>query len=265
MSRVARTQSKENCVKYELGNAICPVCNKSFVRRNRNTQTCSKECGGIVVWEKRKDEKLPTFDLNCFYCNQPITVNLSRYSKSTTKTFFCSVKHANLYQGRNKDEYTCKTCGKTFRRSPCWKNYNEQKYCSNACTLASPELKRRLIEMNLMQQKLKTNKVEEAGYSLLDQMGLLYFRQYLIADKFCVDAFFYSASSVIQFDGDYWHGNPDKFPALDERQKRRVRLDKSQDAYMTKCGYKVLRIWETDIKKHPEQTKQRILAALSRR
>jgi very-short-patch-repair endonuclease len=119
--------------------------------------------------------------------------------------------------------------------------------------------------MNVLQQKLKTNKVEEAGYSLLDRMGLLYFNQYLIANKFCVDAFFYSESLIVQFDGDYWHGNPDKFPVLDERQKKRSRLDKSQDAYMDKCGYRVLRIWETDIKKHPEEVKARILAALSRR
>jgi len=45
------------------------------------------------------------------------------------------------------------------------------------------------------------------------------------------------------WDGEYWHKKP-----------RRKQLDKSQDAYMKKCGYKVIRIKEEQlIKKLKEQ------------
>ena len=42
---------------------------------------------------------------------------------------------------------------------------------------------------------------------------------------------------IIQWDGEYWHKKP-----------RRKQLDKSQDAYMKKCGYKVIRITDQQIK-----------------
>jgi len=53
---------------------------------------------------------------------------------------------------------------------------------------------------------------------------------------------------VIQFDGDYWHGNPRKYPVLTERQKKQVKRDRAQDAYLISCGYRVIRIWESDLK-----------------
>lgn len=40
-----------------------------------------------------------------------------------------------------------------------------------------------------------------------------------------------------EWDGEYWHTKP-----------KRVLLDKSQDAYLKKCGYKVLRITDREIK-----------------
>jgi very-short-patch-repair endonuclease len=69
---------------------------------------------------------------------------------------------------------------------------------------------------------------------------------------FCVDAFVPGKGVVIQFDGDYWHANPVLFPNPDARQRRRIPLDKSQDAYMRACGYKVLRLWEGDIRNQRE-------------
>ena len=57
---------------------------------------------------------------------------------------------------------------------------------------------------------------------------------------------------MVQFDGDYWHGNPASFPDPDQRQRKRMALDKSQDAYMSACGYRVVRFWASEITKQPE-------------
>jgi very-short-patch-repair endonuclease len=116
--------------------------------------------------------------------------------------------------------------------------------------------------MNLDQQKKSTpNKLEILGYSLLDETSLEYIPQHLIAKKFCVDALIPSLDTIIQFDGDYWHGNPAKYTALDHRQERRAKLDKSQDAYMAKCGYTVIRFWESDIKRNIDHVRQ-VLSSL---
>jgi very-short-patch-repair endonuclease len=67
-------------------------------------------------------------------------------------------------------------------------------------------------------------------------------------NKFCVDAYLTELNIVVQFDGDYWHGNKEKFKTLDKRQKRRSELDISQDLYMKKAGVKVVRVWESELK-----------------
>ncbi len=98
---------------------------------------------------------------------------------------------------------------------------------------------------------------------MLDSIGVSYDPQCMIGGKFCVDAFVPEAKLVIQFDGDYWHGNPERFPVPDARQRKRMKLDVSQDAYMAACGYRVLRLWESHIKQHPSAVADRILAALA--
>lgn len=117
--------------------------------------------------------------------------------------------------------------------------------------------------MRVDQQLLKPNKLELAGYSILNEMGVEYEPQSLVAGKFCVDAVIESQKIIIQFDGDYWHANPQKFPVPDERQKKRIALDKSQDAYLRKMGYIIIRIWEHEIKDTPALVKSTIVDILA--
>jgi very-short-patch-repair endonuclease len=56
---------------------------------------------------------------------------------------------------------------------------------------------------------------------------------------------------VVQFDGDYWHGNPAKYPNPTSRQKKCMALDRSQDAYLRACGYEVVRVWESELRTDP--------------
>ncbi|MBF6612175.1 MAG: DUF559 domain-containing protein [Chloroflexi bacterium] len=111
---------------------------------------------------------------------------------------------------------------------------------------------------------MQPNHVERQGYSLLNDLGVEYVRQHLVGNKFCVDAFVPCVKLVIQFDGDYWHGNPAFFPNPDARQRKRMIIDKSQDAYMATCGFTVCRIWASDLKIKPETIKAQLLDVLAR-
>jgi very-short-patch-repair endonuclease len=182
---------------------------------------------------------------------------------NAAKHYFCNLAHANEWQGRNKDAYTCIICGISFRWSPSRAKSNNVKYCSLACRDADPERTLLLRRMNAKQLEMHPNNLERTAYAMLDEIGIAYNPQYLIGDKFCVDAFVPSCNTVIQFDGDYWHGNPTKFVTLDHRQSRRVALDRSQDAYMKACGYHVLRIWESEIKRAPNHVKNLLRNALT--
>lgn len=119
-----------------------------------------------------------------------------------------------------------------------------------------------LIQMNVDQAVKKTNKLEMAGYAILDEIGVPYEPQKLMFGKFCVDAIYTDLRVVVQFDGDYWHGHPVNFPHPDARQTRRMSIDRSQDAYFAKAGYTVLRLWESDIKKDRSVAVSSVLAAI---
>jgi very-short-patch-repair endonuclease len=117
--------------------------------------------------------------------------------------------------------------------------------------------------MNVRQAALRPNGLERRGYAMLTLLGAKFEAQRLIGERFCVDAFVPEARTVVQFDGDYWHANPDLFPVPSKRQERRMRLDVSQDAYMRALGFRVVRLWESDLKKRPGQALVRLHSALS--
>lgn len=111
-------------------------------------------------------------------------------------------------------------------------------------------------------QQGKQTQLEMRGYSLLEEMQIPYAAQVLLFKKFCVDAFVDKGRGlVIQFDGDYWHGNPLKYNTLDARQEKRRKLDASQDKYLRKCGLSVVRVWEQEIYHNLEVVKTRLLKA----
>lgn len=211
---------------------ICKTCGDEFTPKHlhNNPKYCSRKCSG-------EGRKTGTNRL-CNVCGQEF------YAKSDS-TLCCSLDCANQWQGRNKVELICGVCQKTYKVSPSSRN---RKYCSIECRDKSEEAKAHLINMNVMQQqKLTPNRLEQAGYKVLSDLEIEYQSQVLIANKFCVDALVPAYNLIIQFDGDYWHGNPVRFPEPDKRQMRRIALDQSQDKYLTKCGYRVLRIWESDM------------------
>ena len=113
--------------------------------------------------------------------------------------------------------------------------------------------------MNRIQQIKSPNKLEIAGYAILDSINIEYKKQFIINDKFTVDAYIPVKKIVLQFDGDYWHGNPEKFTTLNKHQRKRRTLDIWQDAYMTKCGYRIIRWWEHEIHDNPQQCKKELL------
>lgn len=103
--------------------------------------------------------------------------------------------------------------------------------------------------MQAKQAQGHETRVETAGYALLAETGIMFDRQFPYANKFVVDAWIPRVRLVVQFDGDYWHGNPAWFTPddLDHRQKKRMRLDISQDAYIRRCGDRVLRMWGSSL------------------
>ena len=79
---------------------------------------------------------------------------------------------------------------------------------------------------------------------ILDFFGIKYEHQCVIKPKFIVDIKI--GNLVIEADGDWWHGHP-RFEPLRERQLKQQTRDIARDKYLLTCGYKVERVWESDL------------------
>lgn len=243
----------------------CKKCNGDIHKRkgeSRNAylkkQYCSRYCYESSLRPNRRNGETKL----CSTCKKEIYVRKSSLKEHN----FCSMSCHNECQGRNKTVHNCKTCGKKFKWSPSRIIAQNPTYCSVECRNKCETWKfNAVIKGNLIQQNRKTpSKLEVVGYSILDEIGVSYSKQVLIEEKFTVDAKVDSLPLVIQFDGDYWHGfreHGDDRP-LDHRQQKRANLDKSQDSYMKKCGYVVLRFWEHEIYKEKEKVIETIRNAI---
>ncbi len=99
----------------------------------------------------------------------------------------------------------------------------------------------------------KDTKIEVKIQDYLKILGVSFFtHQYVsqIKHSYQCDIWIPIMNLIIECDGDYWHANPDRFKDedLDEKQ----RLQKERDTIRTKelieQGFKILRLWEDEIK-----------------
>jgi|AntAceMinimDraft_17_1070374.scaffolds.fasta_scaffold70578_2 very-short-patch-repair endonuclease/endogenous inhibitor of DNA gyrase (YacG/DUF329 family) len=228
--------------QYKIRTIICKGCGKEITKRmSKGRKYCSIECYRKSKRPQRKTGKI----IKCAWCGKEVYKQNVFLSKS--KVLFCSINCANKYQGRNKLKFICKMCGKEFYWSKSRIKNKKPIYCSLKCRDKDPKRKEMLRNLNILQQNMKPNNLEKKGYKIIGDLGLKYKQQVLIGNKFLVDAFISKYNLIIQFDGDYWHGNPKKYKIFSDRQKRRRIIDKSQNAYFKKCGFNLLRIWESEI------------------
>lgn len=232
--------------KYKERSIICVGCGKEHTARMpKGRKYCSAECKNTSKRPQRKTGKY----VKCNQCG--IEVYKRKTNLKNNKNNFCSHQCANTYQSRNKLEFVCKTCEKKFYWGKSRIKDNNPTFCSIECRNKDTEwYKNAVIQGNLVQQNKKgLNKLELLGKTILEQLELDFEEQVLIADKFLVDVFMPKHNLIIQWDGDYWHGHHTKlkngYP--DARQKKRMLLDKSQNEYMKKCGYTILRFWEHEV------------------
>lgn len=79
-------------------------------------------------------------------------------------------------------------------------------------------------------------KIEKRMKKALEEMKLEYIHSYNFNNKFECDFALPKHKIIIECDGDYWHRRADA--------KKR---DAPKNSYIPKCGWKLLRFWETDI------------------
>ena len=100
---------------------------------------------------------------------------------------------------------------------------------------------------------MKDTKIEQKIEGFLKLIGIEYHKHFymnMIRDAYQCDFLIPQLKIVIECDGDYWHGNPKKFTGakLKEFQIQQREEDQRRTEQLNNHGYKVIRLWESDIK-----------------
>lgn len=99
---------------------------------------------------------------------------------------------------------------------------------------------------------LSSKKETEFIEDCIKPLGIDYDTQYYLKDlhHFC-DVYIPSKNMIIEFQGDYWHGNPNKYSndELSEYQKKKVTKDNELREYCSENGINLIEIWESDYDK----------------
>ena len=128
-----------------------------------------------------------------------------------------------------------------------WKNYSQE------------EKDLVIGRMTQAANKRKNNTaIEHRTKVVLDDLQIEYVQQFRVK-RFVMDFYIEKYNLVIECQGDYWHGNPEKFKTLNNVQLKNIERDKNKKIYLNDNNINFLFIWETDINKGNEALKKIIL------
>lgn len=119
------------------------------------------------------------------------------------------------------------------------------------------------IQKNGFETKSKTEKLFR---DLLDQHGIEYYHQFYVREiKALYDFKIRGLNILIEVDGDYWHCNESKgfFPKY-AAQKKNLERDVVKTTWCESNGYKLIRIWESDLNENPNGSIKRVVDEITK-
>lgn len=222
----------------------CLGCGKQLERRHNEPHFarrfyCGRSC--------RPQYQFKQVDCTCEQCGVSFSVPQSvayTQSRSGGRKYCsrkCKVEASKGKRGGRwaKIECLCGTCGKTILRNRS--QIRTANYCSNSCLSISTVRKQALGKRQTW--------IETALYSTLDKLDIPYEPQAYVG-RFAVDALL-AGGIVVECLGDFWHCNPDVYrdgPAC-QIQRDVVAKDHRRNLWFAAHGYRVVHLWEADIKR----------------
>ena len=152
------------------------------------------------------------------------------------------------------DERSLKKRELTFLREYCVKNISEVKEIrTKADETCLKKYGKTSFELLLSgRKKNRGTNIEVKISKILIETDIKFETQYEInvGETFRIyDFYLPEFNLLIEADGDYWHGNPNKFTILNEVQSINKINDIFKNELAKENGFSLIRFWETDIKK----------------
>lgn len=118
----------------------------------------------------------------------------------------------------------------------------------------NPDHHNKMIINSHLKRYRKTS-IERKVESYLKEINIDFKYNFILNNSYQFDFLIKDIKLIIETHGDYWHANPLYYSdsdmskkKLNETQKYKIGLDSIKSKYAIENGYKILCIWETDIK-----------------
>jgi hypothetical protein len=237
----------------------CEVCDAILKKQKRY---CSKKCyakaaTGVALSEDRKNtmrgrklsretvmkqnaakkrdrfRKVGTYP--CSLCSKIFDSNTGLRSHMS----YCTYADKN---GEAKPE-DCQLCGKTLSSGRALKIHQKLKHAPADVK----EERSRKLSLSHCNVPFRKESLEEIAF--FEKVREIYgdaVRSFMIEGSSHVyDVFVPSLNLLIEYDGDYYHGNP-KFHALTDRMKKQYCLDMQHARRAESFGYSIARVWASE-------------------
>jgi hypothetical protein len=213
----------------------------NYYNNNTDVEIYCFTCG-VYFFQK---PRLHTSGHGCIPCSI-----LSRVEKitKTSENFILQANfiHKNIYKydvsnftgfSKNKINIFCFKCNNWFEQRPC--SHLQGSGCPQCCGGSISKAERRWFDILNVPKKYRQKTIKFNNGK----------------DKFKVDAYDPITNTVYEFDGDWWHGNPDIFDKNDINVLNKKSFGDlytktlNKRAKLIELGYNLVYIWENDFYK----------------
>lgn len=105
----------------------------------------------------------------------------------------------------------------------------------------------------------KATGFEKKVYGILDELDIPFVKEKTVGR--CHADISIGKHTLIECQGCYFHGCKKCFPKPSDRQKEAISKDARRFWFFDSLGFKLIEIWECDLKKHPEAVKRKLKEA----
>ena len=211
---------------------------------------------GVAGAKKRRDsykQKIDKSEVKKLFLEKEYTRGeIVKHFKSSYKTISKILKSFNIFY-INKHPLT-ETHKKNIGKGTKGKNIGtfKERFGVKKANIIKDKIRRNTVNQHIRGFPQTNTSIEIKVQKLLNLNKIKYSHPFNFNNKFACDFALVEKKIIIECDGDYWHNRKDI--------KNR---DKSKNAYIKACGWKILRFWEHDINNNINEVKGEIIKCLS--
>lgn len=241
----------------------CEICKKEFTRKRRSIKSditlCDPKCKKVFMSRNNPNPKKEKVKVSCFVCGKEHEVFESKFKKQNT--FLCSrecyKKHRSInYSKDNCYNYQsfvveCDNCKNEFKTIQYDRENRNHLFCSPECYFEFRKNNyKEIYYTTYLNDTRKETIPEKLVRTYLDENDVDYIQEHEINKMYFVDFYLPKYKSIIEVYGDYWHGNKEVFPTLNDIQIKSIKRDKKRNGHLKHLGYDIFIIWEHELKEN---------------